>query len=235
MSSRVICQGRDGVNIREMAVNSSGEMKITSGSALDVNLPTGASTASLQSTGNASLSSIDGKLASSVDTSDVTVTSSVLPTGAASETSLSALNTKVPSQGQALMASSLPVVIASNQSAVSVSSTASASSTTQTLTPAATSTALSTGLDTAGYNRIGFVIESDSVDVTAQVHYSHDDSSYFQLETAKTVVAVPDASGSNAMYTTYFSIDAVSKYVKIQVYNPNASGASVVVLANRIS
>jgi hypothetical protein len=46
-----------------------------------------------------------------------------LPTGAASETTLAALNTKVPAQGQALMAASLPVVIASNQSTVPVSLT----------------------------------------------------------------------------------------------------------------
>ncbi len=57
-----------------------------------VSLPTGASTAAKQDTGNASLSSID---------------------------------TKVPSQGQALMAASTPVVIASNQSTVPVSATQS--------------------------------------------------------------------------------------------------------------
>ena len=41
----------------------------------------------------------------------------------ATETTLAALNTKVPSQGQAAMAASVPVVIASNQSAVPVSGT----------------------------------------------------------------------------------------------------------------
>jgi hypothetical protein len=46
-----------------------------------------------------------------------------LPTGAATETTLSALNTKIPAQGQALMAASTPVVIASDQSAVPVSGT----------------------------------------------------------------------------------------------------------------
>ena len=46
-----------------------------------------------------------------------------LPTGAATETTLADLNTKTPSLGQALMASSQPVVIASNQSAVPVTLT----------------------------------------------------------------------------------------------------------------
>ena len=63
-------------------------------------------------------------------TVDATVTSSALPSGAAtettlstraSETTLSAINTKTPTLGQALMAASVPVVIASNQSAISVS------------------------------------------------------------------------------------------------------------------
>ena len=43
-----------------------------------------------------------------------------LPTGAATETTLAALNTKTPALGQAVMASSQPVVIASNQSAITV-------------------------------------------------------------------------------------------------------------------
>lgn len=43
-----------------------------------------------------------------------------LPTGAATETTLSALNTKVPSQGQAAMAGSLPVVLPTDQSAIPV-------------------------------------------------------------------------------------------------------------------
>ena len=43
--------------------------------------------------------------------------------GVATETTLAALNTKMPAQGQALMAASSPVVIASNQSALPVTGT----------------------------------------------------------------------------------------------------------------
>lgn len=43
-----------------------------------------------------------------------------LPTGAATETTLSALNTKVPAQGQAAMTASLPVVLASDQTAIPI-------------------------------------------------------------------------------------------------------------------
>lgn len=51
-------------------------------------------------------------------TNGVQVNSSALPAGAATQTTLASIDTKTPTQGQALMASSSPVVIASNQSAV---------------------------------------------------------------------------------------------------------------------
>ena len=54
-------------------------------------------------------------------TQPVSAASLPLPAGAASEATLSALNTKVPALGQAAMSASQPVVIASNQSAVPVS------------------------------------------------------------------------------------------------------------------
>ena len=82
-------------------------------------LPTGAAT-------EATLSSLDGKV-TACNTGAVVVSSSALPSGAATESTLSGLNTKVPSQGQALMAASVPVVIASNQTAIPVSGSFSAS------------------------------------------------------------------------------------------------------------
>lgn len=51
-------------------------------------------------------------------TQPVSAASLPLPTGAASEATLAAMNAKVPSVGQATMAASQPVVIASNQSAL---------------------------------------------------------------------------------------------------------------------
>lgn len=123
-------------------------------------LPTGAATSALQTAGNSSLSSIDGKtpalgqaamaasapvvIASNQSTVPVSIASSVpvtgpltdaqlratpvpvsattlpLPTGAATETTLSAINTKTPALGQTTMASSTPVTIASNQTALPV-------------------------------------------------------------------------------------------------------------------
>lgn len=59
----------------------------------------------------------------------VDVLSSALPSGAATETTLSSINTKTPALGQAAMAASVPVVIANNQSAVPVSGSITVSGT----------------------------------------------------------------------------------------------------------
>ncbi len=59
----------------------------------------------------------------------VDVLSSALPAGAATETTLSAINTKTPALGQTTMTGSSPVVIANNQSAVPVSGAVTVSGT----------------------------------------------------------------------------------------------------------
>lgn len=96
-----------------------------------ITLPTGASTSALQTTGNTSLSSIDGKMTNTgsglkVDGSGVTqpvsAVSLPLPSGASTSalqntgnTSLSSIDTKTPALGSAVIASSTPVNIASDQ------------------------------------------------------------------------------------------------------------------------
>jgi hypothetical protein len=77
-------------------------------------------------------------------TQPVSAVSLPLPTGAATETTLAALNTKTPAVGQTTMAASSPVVLASDQSAVTtrtVDATASGTITTQNLVPAGVATA----------------------------------------------------------------------------------------------
>jgi hypothetical protein len=54
----------------------------------------------------------------------VSVSALPLPTGAATETTLSSINTKTPALGQAAMAASSPVVIASNQTAIPITDNA---------------------------------------------------------------------------------------------------------------
>lgn len=102
-----------------------------------ITLPTGASTAALQSTGNTSLStiesdtgSIDGKLptigqnnaANSVSVVLASNGTLPLPSGAATEATLATISGQLPSTvGQKTMAASLAVVLASNQTAIPVS------------------------------------------------------------------------------------------------------------------
>lgn len=135
----------DGTDL--LAINASGEALVTASQSGTwnvtnisgtISLPTGAAT-------EATLSTLNGKIPSNltvtatrllVDGSGVTqpvsgafyqatqpvsAASLPLPTGAATEATLSSLNTKMPAQGQALMAASVPVVIASNQSAINTS------------------------------------------------------------------------------------------------------------------
>lgn len=95
-------------------------------SAAALPLPAGAAT-------ETTLSALNGKVPANltvtatrllVDGSGVTQPISAaalpLPSGAATETTLSAINTKTPALGQAAMAASSPVVIASNQTAVPI-------------------------------------------------------------------------------------------------------------------
>lgn len=76
-------------------------------------LPTGASTSALQVSGNSQLVTIASNQTNG--TQVTSINSSALPTGAATETTLAAINTKTPALGQALAASSTPVVLTAAQ------------------------------------------------------------------------------------------------------------------------
>ena len=241
MSQRVICQGRDSASaIREVALTTSGAMEVASSTALTVNLPSGAATESTLSALNTKVpakgSATGANSLPVVIASDQGSLTVGLPSNAAQEDTQTAMSAKLPaSLGQKAMSASMSVAIASDQGALSVSSTASATSTTQTLSISATSQATSTAIDTAGSGRIGFVISSSLANTKVQIQFSHDDSTYYKIESAKTVVSVNDPSGSSPDKTTYFSTFCLAKYVRLQIYNPESSTASVVVLANKIT
>jgi hypothetical protein len=114
-------------------------------SAAALPLPTGAATSALQTTGNTSVASIDTKtptvgqkamaasspvvVASDQSAVPVSAASLPLPAGAATSalqttgnTSVASIDTKTPTVGQKAMAASRPVVVASDQSAITVSS-----------------------------------------------------------------------------------------------------------------
>ncbi len=116
------------------ATTQSGTWNVTNISGT-VSLPTGAATSALQTTGNATLSSIDTKTPNLVSgrvpvdgssvTQPISAVSLPLPTGAATETTLSALSAKFSALGQATMAASVPVVLASNHSYIVTKKSAS--------------------------------------------------------------------------------------------------------------
>lgn len=101
------------------------DIKVTPSGALTVDATVSSSALPAGAATEATLSALNGKV-TACNTGAVTISSSALPAGAATETTLSALNTKIPAQGQALMAASVPVVIASNQTAIPVSGSFSA-------------------------------------------------------------------------------------------------------------
>lgn len=92
----------------------------------------------------------------------VSAASLPLPAGAATSalqttgnTSVSSIDTKTPALGQALMASSSPVVIASNQSAVPVSGTVTANAGTGTMAVSAATLPLPSGASTSALQTTG--------------------------------------------------------------------------------
>jgi len=113
-------------------------------SATALPLPTGAATSALQTTGNTALTNIEGYLAPGQATMNgsvpvtiasnqsalaITAAALPLPTGAATSALQTTINTSIQSivteltHGQATMAASVPVTIASNQSALAVTGT----------------------------------------------------------------------------------------------------------------
>ena len=101
-------------NLQPLQVNSSKELLVSIASTVTNPLPV------TDAAAEASLASINSHVIKA-NTDSVTIVSSVLPTGAATETTLNAINTKTPALGQALSAASVPVVLASDQSTVPVS------------------------------------------------------------------------------------------------------------------
>ena len=112
-----------------VAATQSGTWNITNVSGV-VSLPTGASTAANQTTGNSSLSSIETKTPALVTgrvpvdgsavTQPISAASLPLPAGAATQATLSSIDAKFSALGQNTMSASTPVVLSSNHSDISV-------------------------------------------------------------------------------------------------------------------
>ena len=95
---------------------------ITAVTAITNALPAGSNVIGHVITDTGSTTAVTGTVTANAGTGTfaVSAASLPLPTGAATETTLASINTKMPSLGQTVMASSQPVTIASNQSAVPI-------------------------------------------------------------------------------------------------------------------
>ena len=229
MSATTLIKGSTSDNLTlPFLCSSTGEMAITTSSALDINLPTGASTSALQTSGNSSLSSIDSTLTGfTCDTSSVTVSSSVLPTGGSTSalqtsgnSSVSSIDTKTPALGQALSASSVPVVLASDYS---LTTSGSSVTTTQQLTVASSTKSTSTAVDLSGFERVGIIVHAPDVGSYCQLEWSPDSTDWYHLESRQALQQIFDAEDTASQYNHYFTVDALAKYVRVGVYNGSAS------------
>lgn len=190
-----IMGGWDGSNVHVALMDSSGRFHVVS------RMVDGAGTA-LTSTLNGGKQSLD-----------VNVSASALPSGAATESTLSTLNGKIAALGQAAMAASHPVVIASDQGAIAVAPN----------TPVTSSMVLSTvdnstaSVNAAPANCRGFQIFADA-DNTAdlRVRYGATDptaSVGMQLEPGRSIDFVPGCpsirliseSGTQAFQIAWFT------------------------------
>lgn len=223
-STAVHLGGRDASgNLQSLVVNGSGSLRVD-GSAntqpvsgtVTANAGTGPwpvtdNGGSLTVDGSVAVSSVGGTVAVTGPLTDtqlraapvpVSAASLPLPTGAATEATLSALNTKVPSQGQAAMAASLPVVIASNQTTLPVSA-----ATLPLPTGAATEATLATRLADATFTaRVNTLGQKAMVASTPVV-----------LASDQTVIPVSDNAGSLTVDTAQLPAALVSGRLDVNV------------------
>lgn len=179
-------------------------------SAVSLPLPSGASTSALQTTGNSSLSSIDGKI-TAVNTGAVVVSSSALPTGAATQTTLASIDAKFSALGQNTMAGSTPVVLASNHSDIYVkdksSSYANITTTGTTTIKSGAGILRRLVINTKGSASNTFTIYDSltgSGTVIATIDTVNSVSSYFEYGLAFTALTIVSATGTSANATVIY-------------------------------
>lgn len=208
----------DGTDVAAVTVG--GALSVDASASASLPLPTGAATSALQTTGNTSLSSIDGK---------------------------------TPSLGQALMAASVPVAIASNQSAVPVSGTVAVSNAfalDATLTGGGQKSQITDGTNSAAVvnaaptTQYGLVVRNVPAVATAPsaVQLSDGSASYTAAKTGQlptalgattkaaslSVAPATDSVGTaGSASSTVYTVQGVASMTPVQVSGAGASGAAV--------
>ena len=204
-----------------VAATQSGTWHVTNVSGV-VSLPTGASTAANQTTGNSSLSSIDTKTPALVTgrvpvdgsavTQPISAASLPLPAGAATQATLSSIDAKFSALGQKTMSASVPVVLASNHSDIvtkkSASSYAHLNSTGTTTIKSGAGILRRVVINTKGTGSNTFTIydnTSGSGTVIAAIDTANGVSCHFEYNVAfSTGLTVVDATGTSADITVIY-------------------------------
>jgi len=211
------------------------------------NSDTTKATSTLQTVGNTSLAtiagdttSLDGKVVV-CNTAGVIVTGSALPTGAATEvtlaaaeahlgtidtstatasTTLTGISAKLPAAlGQDIMNDSLSVVIASNQSAIPVSSAGgSSTSSSESASPGAGVTTNSTAADMNGFKSVSIFGNSSNTSDSIVVQFSSDNSAFY---TNQSHFVVQQFSTGDFGVTI---VDPGARYIRVS--QPNSTGGS---------
>jgi hypothetical protein len=166
------------------------------------------STATLQGTINTSVAAVSSAL------SDVS-TATLQGTG---NSALSAISGKLPS------------VLSSDRLKVESSAQVNLR-TNQTASVAATSSNNFTGIDVSSYKRFSVIVSTDDTgsDSKAQVQWSGDNSQWYSSDYIGNMSQRTDVDGANSQTVMMLEGDNKAKYLRVQMYNGNASAAQVVV------
>ena len=174
-------------------------------------------TSSLQSTANSILTDSEAHLGT-IDTS----------TALASLT-LGAINTKLPAfLGQDVMADSLSVVIASNQSSIPVSSAgANVTASSESASPGAGVTTNSTAADMNGFVNVAIFGNSNNTTDQINVQISNDNSTFYTAPIY--YVSQNYSTGDFAINIT----DPAARYIRISQGNTTGSSKSLTIITSK--
>ena len=174
-------------------------------------------TSALQTAGNSILTDAEAHLGT-IDTSTATAS-----------TTLTGISAKLPAAlGQDVMSDSLSVVIASNQSAVPVSSAgANVSASSETATPGAGVTTNSTAADMNGFQHLAIFGNTSNTTDQFKVQFSNDNSTFY--ENQNLFVALNSSSGDFGINIS----DVAARYVRISQANTTGGSRSLTIITSK--
>ena len=197
-------------------------------------------TASLQTAGNTSLATLAGAVDGTEFQCDVV--SSALPTGAATSalqttgnsslstiaSDTSSVDAKLPaSLGQKAMSASLAVAIASDQSAISVSSAGgNTTNTNETLTPGSGGTGNSTAQDMNGFSQLTIFGNSSNTSDQINLQISHNGSLWYDDQAH---FVSQNSSGDFVVYV----VDSGARYYRITQTDTQTSAYTMVINSSK--